>query len=132
MPDEQRLWELEDAYWRYVQENNLPAFLNLLHNNFLGWPSVYPAPVHKDHMTDWITSKTSQGLAFKRVSLKRLGVARTGDVAVTCSSITYAWQDKNGNGTAIPLRMTHVWLKDDNDWQMIGGMSMPEPTAPPQ
>lgn len=130
--DEQQIWGLDNAYWRYVQENNLPAFLNLLHKDFLGWPSIYPGPVRKDHMTEWITAQTTKGLAFKQLALTRLGIEITEDVAVTCYSITYAWQDKNGDGTPIPLRMTHVWTRSGDDWQMIGGMSMPEPPAPPQ
>jgi hypothetical protein len=63
--DEQTLWNLEHAYWRYVQDNNLLAYSGLWHKDFLGWPSVSAAPVHKDHVTDWITSQTSKGLAFK-------------------------------------------------------------------
>ena len=59
--DEQTIWELERAYWRYVQENDLSAYSGLWHKDFLGWPSVSAAPVRKDHITDWITSQTSKG-----------------------------------------------------------------------
>ena len=41
--------------------------------------------------------------------------------------ITFKWLDKDGNGAARTLRITHAWLKTGNDWQIIGGMSMPEP-----
>src|SRR5206468_13040713 len=68
--DEQTIWELERAYWRYVQENDLSAYSGLWHKDFLGWPSVSAAPVHKDHITDWITSQTSKGLAFKTGEFK--------------------------------------------------------------
>jgi hypothetical protein len=56
--DEQALWKLEQNYWRYVQENHLAAYSTLWHERFLGWPSVSPVPVHKDHITDWITAQT--------------------------------------------------------------------------
>ena len=62
--DEQALWKLEQNYWRYVQENDLAAYATLWHERFLGWPSVSPVPVHKDHITDWITAQTSKGLKF--------------------------------------------------------------------
>ena len=62
--DEQALWKLEHDYWHYVQENDLAAYSTLWHERFLGWPSVSPVPVHKDHITDWITSQTSKGLKF--------------------------------------------------------------------
>jgi len=68
--NQQTLWKLEHAYWRYVQDNGLPAYLGLWHKDFLGWPSVNAAAVHKDHITDWITSQTSKGLRLKSVEFK--------------------------------------------------------------
>ncbi len=87
--NEQTLWNLEDAYWRYVQDNDLPSYSNLWHENFLGWPSVSAAPIHKDHITDWITSQTSKGLTFKPVELKPAAIQMTGDIAVVCYWMTY-------------------------------------------
>jgi len=124
--NEQTLWNLEHAYWSYVQDNDLPAYLSLWHKDFLGWPSVNPAPVHKDHITDWITSQTSKGLAFKTVEFRPAAIQVTGDVAVTCYWITYKWADKDGNGATHTLRITHTLLSDGKDWRIIGGMSMPE------
>jgi len=69
---EQVLWDLEHSYWRYVQDNDLLSYSKLWHERFLGWPSVSPAPVHKDHITDWITAQTSKGLVFKTDELNRL------------------------------------------------------------
>jgi hypothetical protein len=129
--NEQALWTLEHEYWRDVQENNLPAYLRLWHKDFLGWPWVSATPVRKEHITDWITSQTSKGLAFKTDEFKQAGMQRTGDIAVTYYWITYRWLDKAGNGATLTTRITHTWLKDaNNDWHIIGGMSMKE-TAPP-
>jgi ketosteroid isomerase-like protein len=128
--DEQTLWNLEHAYWRYVQDNDLSAYSNLWHKDFLGWPSVSTAPVHKDHITEWITTQTSKGLVFKTGEFKPAAIQVTGDVAMACYWITFKWLDKNGNGAAHALRITHAWLKTGNDWRIIGGMSMPEPNTP--
>jgi len=116
--NEQTLWKLEHAYWDYVQHNDLPAYLGLWHKDFLGWPSVSAAPVHKDHITDWITTQTGKGLTFKSVEFKPAAIQVNGDVAVTCYWITYKWLDKDGNGATRTLRVTHTLLRD--------GMSMPE------
>jgi len=51
-PDEQAIWNLERAYWRYVENNDLTAYRSLWHQDFLGWPSVSATPVRKDHITD--------------------------------------------------------------------------------
>ena len=128
--DEQTIWELERAYWRYVQENDLSAYSDLWHKDFLGWPSVSAAPVHKDHITDWITSQTSKGLAFKTGEFKPASIQVTEDIEVACYWITFKWLDKDGNGAANTIRITHAWLRTGNDWRIIGGMSMSEPDTP--
>lgn len=125
--DEEALWKLERAYWQYVQDNDLSAYSNLWHKDFLGWPSVSAVPVHKNHITDWITAQTSKGLVFKTGEFKPAAIQVTGDVATVYYWITLQWRDKDGRGEARTLRITHAWLKTGNDWQIIGGMSMPEP-----
>lgn len=125
--DEQTVWNLEHAYWDYVQANNLVAYLNLWHKDFLGWPAVSASPVGKEHITDWITSQTAKGLVFKSIAFKPARIQVTGDVAAACYWITFKWLDKDGNGAVNTLRITHAWLKDRKDWRIISGMSMPEP-----
>ena len=125
--DEQTLWERERAYWQYVEKDDLAAYANLWHEDFLGWPSISPAPVRKDHITDWITSQTSKGLTFNAGEFKSAALKVTRDVAFACYWITFKWVDKDGMGAAHTLRITHAWLRSGNDWRIIGGMSMPEP-----
>lgn len=129
---EQTLWNLEHAYWRYVQQNDLTAYRALWHKNFLGWPSVSASPVRKDHITDWITSQTAKGLGFKIVDFKPAALQVTGSVGVACYWITYQWLGQDGKGTpAATFRIEHAWVKYGKDWQIIGGMSMPgDPPSP--
>jgi ketosteroid isomerase-like protein len=128
--NEQTIWNLEHAYWHHVQDNDLPSYLGLWHKDFLGWPSVSVAPLHKDHITDWITSQTSKGLAFKSVEFKPAAIQMTGDIAVACYWMTYEWLDKDGHGAMRTVRVTHTWLRDGKGWRIIGGMSMQEAAAP--
>ena len=123
---ERTVWDLEHAYWRYVQGNDLTSYLKLWHKNFLGWPSVSATPVQKEHITDWITSQTSKERAFKLVEFKPAAIQVTGDVAETCYWITYKWTDKNGADTQHTMRVTHTWILNGRDWQIIGGMSSSE------
>ena len=124
--EEQAIWDLEHSYWRYVEINDLAAYSNLWHRDFLGWPSVSAAPVHKDHITDWITSETTKGSTFKTHEFKPAAIQVTGDVAMACYWITFSWRGKNGDDATYTIRITHAWLKEGNSWQIIGGMSMPE------
>jgi len=128
--DKQTLWDLERAYWRYVEDNDLVTYSNLWHKNFVGWPWVSSEPVRKDHVTDWITSQTSKGLRFKVDEFKPAAIEVTGDVAFTCYRITVKWVDKDGKGAAHTSRVTHAWLRSGKDWRIIGGMSMVEAENP--
>lgn len=128
--DERTIWRLERAYWYYVQENDLTGYLYLWHKDFLGWPAANAAPVHKDHITDWIASQTAKGLAFKSGELKPAAIQITGDVAEVAYWMTYKWVDKDGAGADHVLRITHTWIKTGKGWQILGGMSMPEAAAP--
>src|SRR5439155_4584810 len=98
--------------------------------DFLGWPSVSASPVRKDHITDWITSQTAKGLAFKTVEFKPAAIQITGDVAFACYWVTFSWVDKEGSGSPHTFRITHAWLRSGKDWRIIGGMSMPESENP--
>jgi len=128
--DEQTLWDLEHAYWHYVEKNDLVAYSDLWHKDFLGWPSVSAAPVRKDHITDWITSQSGKGLVFKIGEFKPAEIQVTGNVAVVYYWITFKWLDKDGGGAAHTLRITHTWFRSGKDWGIIGGMSMPAPETP--
>jgi len=127
--DEQKVWRLEHDYWRYVQDNDLAAYSNLWHKNFLGWPSVSAIPVGKDHITDWITSQAVKGLSFRAVEFKPANLHVTGDNAVAYYWMTFQWLDKAGKGDVHTMRITHTWLRTGTDWRIIGGMSTPEVAA---
>lgn len=126
------IWNLERAYWRYVEHNDLAAYSDLWHRDFLGWPSVSSTPVRKDHITDWITSQTAKGLAFKTVEFKPAAIQITGDVAFACYWVTFRWVDKEDSGAPLTFRITHAWLRSGKDWRIIGGMSMLESENPPK
>lgn len=125
--NEQAIWDLEHSYWNYVQQNDLSAYLRLWHRDFLGWPSVNDAPVHKDHITDWITTQTSKGLSFRLIEFKPAAIQSSPELVVVCYWLTGKWVDKDGVGTERTLRVIHTWIKDGKDWKIAGGMSMPEP-----
>ena len=128
--DEQTLWNLERAYWQDIEKNDLAAYSNLRHKDFLSWPSSTSTPVRKDYITDWITSQTGKGLTFKTVDFKPAEIQVTGDVAIVCYWIMFSWVDKERKGDIYTLRITHAWLRSGKDWRIIGSMSMPEPQSP--
>src|SRR5215831_18747254 len=125
--DEVQVWQLEKAYWEYVKANDLEKYRTLWHDNFVGWPFVSPAPVRKDHITDWITNNTSKGLKLQSYSFEQLAVRVTGDVAIDHYRIKANWAEGNIGKVARTdaLRVTHTWIRTSDAWQIIGGMSAP-------
>ena len=43
---------------------------------------VSSAPTRKDHITDWITAKTSKGLKLQSYSIEPLAIRVTGDIGL--------------------------------------------------
>jgi ketosteroid isomerase-like protein len=124
--EQTQVWNLEKAYWEYVKTNDLEKYRALWHENFVGWPFVSPAPVRKDHITDWITSNTSKGIKLQSYSIEQLAIQATGDIAINYYRINATWA--NGAGAEVRtdrLRITHTWTRTHGKWQIIGGMSSP-------
>ena len=124
--DEGTVWQLEKDYWAYVKANDLEKYRALWHENFVGWPYVSPAPVRKDHITDWITANTSKGIGLQSYSIEQLAIQVTGDIATNYYRINFTWA--NGAGTEVKtdrMRITHTWTRTHGAWQIIGGMSSP-------
>ena len=125
----EKIWSLEKAYWEYVQANDLQDYRTLWHADFLGWPSVSPEPLRKEHITDWITAHTSKDEALKSYNLERLTTQVTGNFATVTYRVCLTWADKNGAGRPATFRIIHTWLHTaDGTWQIISGMSAPTNT----
>jgi ketosteroid isomerase-like protein len=124
--EQAQIWNLEKAYWEYVKTNDLEKYRALWHENFIGWPFVSPAPVRKDHITDWITANTSKGITLQAYSIEQLAIQVTGDVAMDYYRIKATWANSAGAEVKTDrIRITHTWIPTHGTWQIIGGMSSP-------
>ena len=124
--DQTQVWQLEKSYWEYVKANDLEKYRALWNDNFLGWPFVSSAPVHKDHITDWITTNTSKGIKLQSYSIEPLAIQVTGDVAIDHYRIKVTWANADGSEAKTESdRITHTWIRTNGTWQILGGMSAP-------
>ena len=121
-----KVWSQEQAYWKFVQANDLDGYRSLWHADFVGWPFSSPEPLRKEHITDWITAHTSKGEIYKLDNMERLLVEVNGNYATTTYRVRGAWVDKSGKGNASTVRIIHTWLRNsDGKWHIISGMSAP-------
>jgi hypothetical protein len=125
-PEQVAVWKLEHSYWEDVKSLDLASYLELWHPSFVGWPSVSPEPVRKDHITDWIKANTAKGLHLESYTLEPADSQGSDNLVVVHYWVTSVWADKDGHGEPHTLRITHTWIRVGKGWQIIGGMSSPE------
>jgi len=124
--DAEKVWSLEEAYWKYVKANDLVPYIALWHSDFLGWPSVNSEPVRKGQITDWITAHARKGEKLESYDLERLTIQLTDDVATTTYRVRLTWAGPSGPEQPVTLRIIHTWLRNSTgSWQIISGMSCP-------
>jgi len=124
--EEEQVWGLEQAYWHYVQTNDLEHYRALWHAEFLGWPSFSPNPMRKDHIADWMTVQSQNSESLKSYHLEKLAVQAVRNVATTTYRVRLVWVDKSGNQEVETSRILHTWLRDSGgNWHIISGMSAP-------
>lgn len=108
--DDGQICNQEKAYWEYVKANDMEKYRSLWHADFVGWPESSAEPVHKDHITDWITAMTSQGLKLQSLEIDQRAIKVTGDIAIDHYRIKATWA-KAATGevaTTDRARITHT------------------------
>jgi ketosteroid isomerase-like protein len=124
--DETEVWQLEKAYWQDVKANDLEKYRALWHEDFVGWPFVSPAPVRKNHITDWITSNTSKGIKLQTYSIEQLAIQVTGDLAVDYYRVKATWADSAGAEVRSDrIRITHTSIRTAGRRQSNAGITSP-------
>ena len=123
---EAQVWNLEKAYWDYVKANDLEKYRALWHEDFVGWPTSSSTPLHKDHITDWITRNTAKGVKLQSYTMEQMAIKVTGDIAIDHYRVKMVWAGpKPSDNETEVLRIHHTWLRAHDTWQIIGGMSAP-------
>lgn len=127
-PQEQTIWKLEHLYWEYVKELDIENYRALWHHSFVGWPHLIAEPVRKKNISDWITQAADQGLRLTSFVLRPAAAQAIDNLITVHYWITVRWAGKNVDEP--PVRVTHTWLREENSWLIIAGMSCPEPNPP--
>lgn len=128
-PRQKEVWQMEELYWKDVQDANATHYMTLWHEDFLGWPSFSPHPIGKDGIADstagWFAGFVSYEFVEKSVRV-------TGDIGITQYAVRITRSASDGKLATNITRITHTWLKTKNTWQIIGGMSaVVSSSAPP-
>ena len=124
--DEQAVWELENAYWERVKNNDITGYRALWDEDFVGWPGFSRAAMEKDVIHTWIAPLHANPREEFDYALTLHAVRSFGDVVVAHYLVESAISDADtgawirDRGTS---RITHTWQRRGDSWQIITGMS---------
>jgi hypothetical protein len=122
-PAEREIWQLEEAYWRYVRTGRVEDFRTLWYHEFASWPCQTPEPELPTGTGDWLTEIRERNLSVT-YELRPKMVKRFGDVAVTQYAVQFVY-DYGGEETEFGdtwWKITHTWKRAGDRWAIIGGM----------
>ncbi len=123
------VWELEAAYWEYVQSGDVDSYLTLWHEDFIGWPcaaGLDSHPAGKSTIGDWVRRIRDEEPRFT-YDLQQEGAEDFGTVVVVHyrTPMTYEYPDGRVVGKDQSYKFTHTWMRVGSDWQIVGGMCAP-------
>jgi ketosteroid isomerase-like protein len=117
------VWDLETAYWGYVQAGDVSSYLTLWHDRFVGWPCLNAHPAAKDSIANWVRTIRDGHIRFTS-HLSREGAADFGDIVIVYYSTPMLREYPDGRvaGRDTIWKFTHTWRRDGDRWRIIGGM----------
>ena len=115
-PEQRKIWGLVESYWETAQNGDLQGLMKLLHEKYTSWPKGYTVTFNKSDieflLTKWLAHfpPISYELSLKSIQLfKNFAI-------VHYSSIS------RGNWGSDTQRRTTIWMKDNGEWKLAGGM----------
>jgi len=126
---EDEVWSQEVAYWEYLKAADLDSYLSLWHKDVIGWPNNQASPMNKDGIHQLAAGILAEiQLEPATVELKPMSVrVFNNNVGIAYYEAYTRATTKAGTEIAIQERFTHTWLRTENGWKIIGGMSAPLP-----
>lgn len=123
LAQEDEIWQMEEAYWRYVEAGDVESYTNLWHPDFVGWPCGAEQPTGKANIAGIVRAVRDQEYTLT-YELNREATEYFGDVAVAHYSALSVrrYPDGRVTGEGRLLKLTHTWIRSADEWQIITGM----------
>ncbi len=115
--DQQEIWGLVESYWESAHNGDLEGLMNLLHEKYVCWPEGYTVTYNKSEteflFTKWLTHNRPKSY---ELSVRAIQIIK--NVAMVHYSV-----NTKGNWGSESRRRNSVWMKNNGEWKLIGGMS---------
>jgi hypothetical protein len=124
--DERAVWRLEHKYWEYAKANDVPRYLTLWDERFVGWPGGKKSPVGKAEIAGWIAPLHEQTGKQFDYELTQEASRSFHNVVVVHYLVRYFYRSSESGKVVEELgvsRITHTWQRRGSAWRIITGMS---------
>jgi ketosteroid isomerase-like protein len=119
---QEEIWELEEAYFTNLYKANYEAVIEIVHDQFLGWPDSVPQPINKEQSTRFMKQLIPKPVPCT-LRIERAGIRLLGNTAITQYMLHVNCSDSSGKEKMQSSRITHMWVKEGSHWKLLGGMS---------
>lgn len=120
---EQEIWNLEDAYWQYAAAGDVDSYLALWHEDFVGWFCGADNPFRKVDIGKWVQAIRDEGqVLFYELDNKTSQVFDNLVVVYYTTPVEIVSPEGGHLWAGEVFKVTHTWMKVDDQWQIIGGM----------
>jgi ketosteroid isomerase-like protein len=119
---EQELWNLEKKYMTLLKEGDVQGLSEYWHEDFIGWPS------HSANPLDPVEGRVSLGALLGSIKITSFtffpkAIRVVNNIAIVHYQVEFEVQPVEGDKENNSYRVIHTWLKDEDKWSIIGGMS---------
>lgn len=119
---QEEIWELEEAYFTNLYKANYEAVIDIVHDQFLGWPDSVPHPINKEQSASFMKQLIPKPTPCV-LRIERAGIRLLGNTAITHYTLHVNCSDTSGVEKTQSSRITHAWLEEGGRWKLLGGMS---------
>lgn len=119
--EKQILMQLEEEYMDSYKNKNVESLEKYWNDNFIGWPEWAKEPINVKEAKQAIGKRTKNIItSFK---IRPQNIVLKGNVAVVFYFIDLTVKNENGENTIATYRIVHTWIKENEQWEILGGIS---------
>lgn len=109
---------MEEKYWgSIIKEPNIETYKNLLHGNMSAWPAFHKSPKGKLETANFVNYLIDNDL-YNSYKIAPKDITIYSNIAIIFYDLEGEGKERSDNS-----RVIHIWIKENGDWHMIGGMS---------
>ena len=120
---DEEIWALEHDWYGHHCDGEPEKAYALLHENFMGWPTVDSSVIDGPGMIDLITEEDKDIASCEFALEDPRGVQVVGDTAINHYKVRFLGKYNDGSDLKEVLHVAHTWVKEDGDWKLLSGMA---------